>query len=113
MASVILHPTGTETSSGTGSLVEVDSNTIVGMFVNISAVAGVLPTLIVQLQESPNGTDWYNISSMVNASNLISVSLNSILPSGTQYIANQARIVWTIAGVGASFTFEVELETLP
>jgi len=108
MASVTLHASGTETSSGTSADIQAPSTTLVGMFVHISAVSGVLPTLVVKLQESPNGgIDWYDVPGIVNGSALTLVSLTNLLPSSTQFIADDIRVVWTIGGVGASFTFEV------
>lgn len=105
----ILHTSQAETKSGTGSLTPSGGNILIGMFVNISDASGVLPTLIIQLQHSPNGTDWYNISGIVTGS-LAGISLTPIIPATQQLMTENIRIVWTIGGVNPSFTFEVEVE---
>lgn len=109
MSDFTLH-TGTETSSGIGSTIQI-GNTLIGMFVNVSEVSGTLPTLIVKLQHSPNGTDWYD-SGIVNGSALSIAGLTSVLPSGTQYISENVRAAWTIGGLNPSFTFTVDVETV-
>ena len=110
MAAVTLHTSGIETTSGQGPIFTVD-NQLVGMFINISAVSGTLPTLVVKLQQSPNGNDWYDVSGVATGS-LAGISLTPIIPSTQQLIAENVRAVWTIGGVNPSFTFEVELETI-
>ena len=112
MSAITLHATHAETSSGMGNSMSPATNTLIGMFINVSAVSGVLPTLIVKLQESPNGTDWYDVSGMVNGNALAVTGLTSISAQSNQLIADNVRLVWTIGGVNPSFTFEVELETL-
>lgn len=111
MGAVTLHTSQAETTNGQSSPFTVD-NQLVGMFVNISVVSGILPTLIVQLQDSPNGTDWYNVNGIVNGTAISVAGLLNILPSSGQLIAENVRVLWTIGGVNPSFTFEVELETL-
>jgi hypothetical protein len=108
MVDVLLH-SGTETSSGTGSPSSV-GNALIGMFIDVSAASGTLPTLIVKLQHSPNGTDWYD--SLVNGTAVATTGLTSVLPSGTQYVSENVRCIWTIGGVNPSFTFTVDVETV-
>src|SRR5260221_635074 len=110
MGSFILHSSAAEISSGQSSIVET-SNDLIGMFVNISSVSGTLPTLIIKLQQTPNGTDWYDVPGIVTAS-LGTVSLTSLFPSNQQFIVENIRIVWTIGGVSPSFTFKVEVATV-
>ena len=110
MPSQNFHAATEETTSGISASLGSD-NIIVGMFVNVIAASGVLPTLVVQLQHSPNGTDWYNVSGMVSGS-LGTISLTDIIPSNTpQYVADAIRIVWTIGGISPHFTFTVDVES--
>lgn len=110
MSSFNFHTAIAETTNGISSALGTD-NTIVGMFVNVSASTGILPTLTVQLQHSPNGTDWYNVSGMVTGS-LGTSGLTDVVPSSNpQYVAEFVRITWTIGGVSPSFTFTVDVET--
>lgn len=106
----ILHDTATETTSGIGDPISV-SNALIGMFVNISASSGTLPTLIVKLQHSLNGEDWYDVSGVVTGS-LAGISLTSIIPNAQQNICDTVRVVWTIDGVSPHFTFKAEVATV-
>ena len=112
MSAVTLHATRAETASGTSNTIAPGSNTLIGMFINVSEVSGILPTLTIKLQESPNGTDWYDVSGMVNSNALASTGLTSVLAQSNQLVADNVRLSWVIGGVNSSFTFEVELETL-
>lgn len=113
MATNTLHASGTETSSGNGSLVNLSENTLVGMFTSVTASSGVLPTLTIKLQQTPNGTDWYDVSSFTTNA-LGTASLSSLAPSiNGQKIADQVRCSWTMGGVNPSFTFVTELVTVP
>ena len=116
MGDSILHITGTETSSGVGMGLRPNTNTIVGLFVDVSAISGTdTPTLVVKLQHSPNSTngldgDWYDVAGMTTA-NITSVSNTQILPIlNPEYTASTARVAWTITGTSPSFTFEAVFE---
>lgn len=109
MASVTLHATASETVSGTGSSIAVPANALVGMFTNISTSSGTLPTLTIKLQHTPNGNDWYDVTSFTTSS-LATTGLFSIAPSSAdQRVADNVRCIWTIGGINPSFTFDVEL----
>jgi len=109
MATVTLHSSGAETQSGTGTSILIPFNSLVGMFTNISDHSGTLPTLVVKLQHTPNGTDWYDVSG-ITTNSLNATGLFSLAPAATaQRVADNVRCVWTIGGVNPSFTFDVEL----
>src|SRR5579863_1065852 len=113
MGTITLHSSAAETSSGNGTSFSPSGETLIGMFVHITAVSGTLPTLSVKLQQSPNGTDWYDVSSagsVVSVSTLAGIGLTLASPgSNPTYLADDVRCVWTIGGLNASFTFDVEL----
>jgi len=104
--------TGTETASGTSIAFGLPTNQIVGVFVNVSAVSGVLPTLAISVEQSPNGTDWYNIpnaSGTVSFAGINTVALFSVFPPTGQPCCDTIRCAWTIGGVNPSFTFTVDI----
>lgn len=110
MASNNFHTATPEATSGVSTPIGTD-NTLIGMFINVTASSGVLPTLVVQLQHSPNGTDWYNVSGMVSGS-LGTTGQTAIIPSSNpQYVADSVRVSWTIGGISPNFTFTVDVET--
>lgn len=115
MSEVTLHTSGVETQSGSGAGMAPASTEFIGMFVHVTASSGVLPTLSVKLQESPNGSDWYDVP---NAGNVVSlaglgIGTSSIFAANSgQQLLDNVRCVWTIGGVNPSFTFEVLLGTV-
>lgn len=111
MTSVILHPTGAETISGIGDSFTV-YNDLVGIFVNVSAIVNGSDDAVLnfQLQQSPNGMDWYDVSG-INITGIADVGLYEFLVENPQLLTDTVRIVWTISGTMPSFTFEVEIVT--
>lgn len=117
MGEVTLHASATETSSGNGSATPPADSEFVGLFIHVTAVSGVLPTLAVKLQESPNGgVDWYDVPNGGGIANLIGISTtgtSSLFASEIgRKLLDDVRCVWTITGVGPSYTFEVLLGTV-
>ena len=106
---------GTETQSGTSIPFGIPNNQIVGVFVNVSAVTGILPLLTVTVQQSPNGTDWYDIpnsSGILSLANMNTVGLYSVFPPTGSTCCDDVQCVWTISGdKTTSFTFTVDLIT--
>lgn len=111
MPSVVLHPAQAETASGQGTSTIGGGNILIGMFVNVSSVSGVLPTLVIKLQHSPNGNDWYDVSGVTTGS-LAGILLTPLIPAQQQLVCDNVRVVWTVGGVNPSFTFEIELDTI-
>ena len=105
---ILFHPTGVETTSGTSSSFGTGNMGIVGLFVNITAASGTLPTLIVNIQHSPDNSTWYDVPGLTTTS-LGVVTTVSILPSVMLPLADYVRCKWTIGGVGPSFTFTADL----
>lgn len=111
MSDVTLHPMGTEILDGQGQPVPA-YNTLIGIFLNVTDFQSPEndATLTIQLQDSPNGKDWYDVSG-VTIAGTTGTGTFSYLPANT-LIADQARLTWTIAGTQPSFTFQVDLETV-
>ena len=106
--------TGTETQSGATAVIGIPNNQIIGLFVNVSAVSGTLPSLSVILQHSPNLTDWYdvpNAGGTITLTGLSAVGLYSFYPSVGQPCLDNIRLSWTIGGIDPSFTFSADLGT--
>lgn len=91
--------TTTFTSSG------VSTSNVDGViaYVNISAVSGTSPTLNITLQDSPNGTDWFDASTLAQAT---AISKQRVVLSS---VGAHLRAVCTIAGTAPSFTFSIDL----
>jgi len=108
---ILVHPSATETNSGSSASVGTGNMALCGMFVNVTAASGTLPSMTVQLQHSPDGVVWYNLGNI--AVTVSGVSTASASPAALALIAEYARISWTISGSNPSFTFTVDLVTHP
>ncbi|MGH7975012.1 MAG: hypothetical protein ACREBR_05775 [bacterium] len=109
MATMTLHASGAETTSGSGIAMNVGANRAPGMFVSVTAVSGLLVSLIVTLQVSPDGNIWANVPDMTTAS-LIGVG-NVFLAMPNSLNPDWIRCIWTISGLTPSFTFQTDLLT--
>jgi len=105
---ILFHPAGTETSSGTSTPFGTGNMGVVGLFVNIAAVSGTLPTLIVNIQHSPDSSVWYDVPGLTTVS-LNGITTTSVLLSAMTPLADYVRCKWTIGGLSPSFTFTAEL----
>lgn len=86
--------------------------------IKTTASSGTSPTLVVKVQGSANGTDWYDITGAATATiNTNTTTILTVYP-GTTAVANQVialplprlwRIYWTIGGTGGpTYTFSVD-----
>ncbi len=97
----ILTPTA-QTISGSGAQIEVGEYKEALVTLNITAVSGTSPTLLVQIQASDdNGTTWYNLpnAAFTSASTVSSQAIQ--INTFGDYI----RAEFTIGGTTPSFTF--------
>lgn len=109
MSAVTLHSSAAENGSGTGGTEQIGGeNLLVGIFTDITAAAGVLPTLSLKLQHSPDGILWTDYPNFTVGYS--STGTNFFVPTGTLHAADNVRLVWSVTGVGASFTFQCQLE---
>lgn len=109
-----MHATATETTSGFGPAQGISTPSLVGLFINVSALTGLLPSLTIKLQQSADGIDWYDVQSFTSGA-IGSTGLTALYPSITaQKIGDIARVAWSIGGtVGQSVTFSAQLMTAP
>jgi hypothetical protein len=73
------------------------------LYVHVTAASGTAPTLVVNLQDSHNGTDWVTVASTtpnITAAGVYALNVES--PFG-----DIIRATWTIGGTTPSFTFSV------
>ena len=80
------------------------------LYVNVTAVSGTTPTLVVKLQDSPDGgVTWYDVTGAatgtLNATGTTSVRFNATATP----MSDQFRVAWVIGGTTPSFTFKVDL----
>jgi hypothetical protein len=85
---------------------------VIALFVKVTAITGTTPTLDVKIQESPDGTDWYDVPSFATAQFTTTGSESVRLTVGTK-LAEKVRVVWTIGGTASpTATFSVHLSTV-
>lgn len=109
MSAVTLHSSNAENGSGTGPTEQIGGeNLLVGIFTNITAASGILPTLSLKLQHSPDGTLWVDYPNFTVGYS--GTGTNFFVPSADLHAADNVRLVWTVTGVNANFTFECQLE---
>lgn len=84
--------------------------------INVTAVSGTLPVLVVRVQFSPNNTDWYDLDTTnAQTANITGISTNTLVVyPGIPSVVNRScngvlprfvRMAWTISGTTPSFTF--------
>lgn len=104
-----IHSTGTRelassaarTSNGTGSALQVEEFIEGRVFLDVTAVSGTTPSLTVRIEDSWDGSTWWNHTnfSAVSAATQKAVSLTTF----GKYI----RCKWNMTGTSPSFTFSV------
>lgn len=102
------HSSAAETASGASDSFKRSDMALVGLFVNVSAVSGVLPTLVVRIQHSPDGENWYNMGSIATSS-INATGTYSATPAALGLLADFIRVSWIIGGANPSFTFSADV----
>lgn len=103
------HSSAGETQSGASDFFRRSDMALVGLFVSVTSVSGTLPTMTVQLQHSPNGTDWYNVGNIYVSP--VNTGTYSSSPAALALLAEYIRVTWTIGGASPSFTFTADVVT--
>lgn len=109
--SILFHPSAEETISGESVTNNLEENEVIALFVNVSAASGASPTMTVKLQESPNGTDWYDVPSL-NTAEFITTGTESVRIAVGTKLAEKVKLVWTVGGATPAFTFTAHLSTV-
>lgn len=74
------------------------------VFIDVTAVTGTTPSLVISVEDSPDGTKWYPV-----AANAAITAAGQYAFNITSEFADRIRIKWTITGTTPSFTFAVHL----
>lgn len=106
---ITFHSSETKTDNGTSEVFQENGMVLVGLFVAVSEVSGILPSLTVTLQQSPDNTNWYNVGNIAVTRGTVGQTVSS--PQALAMLAEYTRIVWTITGTSASFTFTADVVT--
>lgn len=89
-------------SFNSGAVLSANVDEIIA-YLNISAASGTSPTLDITIQDTPDGTNWYDVTSFAQATG---TGKQRIVLSN---IGSQVRAKVTMAGTSPNFTFSVEL----
>lgn len=109
----------TNTAAGT-TIINRDCTGVV-IAVKTTAHSGTTPTLVVKLQGSVNGTDWYDITGAATGTiNTDTTTYLTVYPGATvaansvlsQPLPRLWRAYWTIGGTTPSFTFSIDAAML-
>lgn len=101
---IVLKEDSTESTSGFSSSYDTGATRLgLKAMLNISATTGSLPTLDVTIQHSSDDSVWVNAMSFIQAT-----EMGAEYKSDPTVVLNRyIRVSWTIAGSGASATFNV------
>lgn len=107
--------TGTVTSSGNTGLLGAPTSELIGLFIIVTAASGILPSLSVTLQQSPDGVTWFNVpnaSGVLTLTGIGAVGNYAIYPPIGQCVLDNIQLSWTVGGVSPSFTFSAYIGTV-
>ena len=95
---------GTVTASGSGSVVDLGPGPNLGMafYLDVTAVSGTTPTLDVVVQDSPDGSVWYDLVTFARKTGVSKEVQRLASP-----FARRLRVSYTVGGTSPSFTFSV------
>ncbi len=96
---------GGDTPPGTGNLDNTTATTNGGIAVlQVSAVSGTTPTLVVKIQHSVNGTVWTDLATF-SSQNAINGEYLTVAAGTT--VNRYLRALWTVGGTTPSFNFNL------
>lgn len=96
---------GAVTATQTSGKVNAGGYSNAKAFLNISAVSGTTPTLVVQFQDSSDGVNWTNVTSGAFSSQN-ATGVNSLVLSN---VGLYLRAVQTLGGTTPSFTYDLHV----
>lgn len=103
LQTLTLQPSGAQTASGAGithGLADDIEQLVV--FLNVTAASGTTPTLVVTVQESPDGVEWAYLGAFAQQT---AVGTNEL---SFAQVAEFVRVSWVIGGTTPSFTFDCQ-----
>lgn len=74
-------------------------------YLNVSAASGTTPSMTVKFQDSPDGTNWFDIASAAFTAATGAVTQRLVVSNTAQYV----RAVSTITGTTPSFTYDLDV----
>lgn len=77
------------------------------LYVNVTAASGTTPTMTVKLQDSLDGTNWFDVTGAATTS--ITAAGSQLVRVTNTAIGPFVRLVWTIGGTTPSFTFSTSV----
>lgn len=89
------------TATGNSGPIDVSMADQLRIYLRITAVGGTSPTLVLSVEDSPDGTNWYQVGSFASKNAAGSDVLNVTVP-----FSDTLRLTWTMGGTTPSFTFE-------
>lgn len=96
---------GAVTATQTSAKINSGGYSVAKAYLNISAVSGTSPTLVVKFQDSPDNSTWVDVASGAfssqNATGVNSLVLTNVGP----YL----RAVQTVGGTTPSFTYDLKV----
>jgi hypothetical protein len=106
-AAALITGTALDTTTN-GTAVSTSGNTGIVVYLKVTAVTGETPTLNIKLQDSPDGTNWYDVPSATFTEATGVTTERKVFTNIGDYI----RAVATIAGTTPAFTFTVKVTSI-
>lgn len=114
-----LKASGAETVSTTGASVELGDAATIAVVVAVTAASGTTPTMVVDIEGSDDGTNWFVLGSFgangyragavgTAPSNFTAAATARGAVTGARYVRHKS----TIGGTTPSFTYSVELSVV-
>lgn len=99
-------PSQTQTATGNSADIDLSLIKLASLILNISAVSGTAPTLVVSIQaKDPISGNYVQISAFASQS-----ATGTLRLANLSAVGSLVRIVWTIGGTTPSFTFSVSIQ---
>ncbi len=92
------------TTSGASSVIGASQADQLRFFLNITAASGTSPTLNITVEDTPNGTDFYQVAAFTQKTAAGKDDIDI-----TTLFSDSMRVSWAIAGTTPSFTFSLDL----
>lgn len=98
-------PSAARTANGSGTTISADPARHMSALINITAVSGTSPTLVVSVEGSTDGSTWFTLG----ATGSLVAAGKQVLNVGPLALPPQLRVSWVIGGTTPSWTFRVDL----
>lgn len=106
------HPSQSETATGQSGPYRVHNAEAIALYTNVTAASGTTPTLDIKIQDSPDGSTWYDVPSFANTQFTTTGSERKAAPNVGEKLGPFIRLVWTLGGTSPDFTFQTDIAVL-